>query len=115
MVNAIRRMAPMGAAFLLWMSVGGIAAADQAPAATPSASAPTVKMEKKAEAKHAKHEAFVAWVKKAQQTLNANGAKLEVNGKLDKETRTAVRDFQKKNGLKVTGHFNKATRAKLKV
>ena len=121
MVNAIRRIAPIGVAILFGMSIGGIAAADQTPAAAPASSsmptanAPAAKMEKKADAKKAKHEAFVAWVKKAQQALNANGAKLEINGKLDKETRVAIRNFQKKNGLKETGHINRATRSKLKV
>lgn len=121
MVNAIRRIAPIGVAILFGMSVGGIAVADQTSATTPSASAPTAKMEKQADTKHSKHasrashEAYVAWVKKTQQALNAAGAKLKIDGKLGKETRMAIRDFQKKNGLKVNGHLNKATRAKLKV
>lgn len=37
-----------------------------------------------------------------------------IDGKMGKKTRTAIKAFQKKNGLKATGRLNKATSAKLK-
>lgn len=54
-----------------------------------------------------------AWVKKVQTALNKAGYKVKVDGIIGKETRAAVKDFQKKNGLKATGRLDKATQAKL--
>jgi len=48
-----------------------------------------------------------------QAALNKNGAKLAVDGRMGKQTRTALRAWQKANGLKVTGVADKATKAKL--
>jgi len=48
-----------------------------------------------------------------QEALNKNGAKLTVDGFRGKQTRAALRNFQKANGLKVTGTLNKSTKAKL--
>ena len=48
-----------------------------------------------------------------QEALNKNGAKLKADGVSGKQTRAALRNYQKANGLKVTGTVNKATKAKL--
>lgn len=48
-----------------------------------------------------------------QAALNKNGAKLAVDGRMGKQTRTALRAWQKANGLKSTGMADKATKAKL--
>lgn len=44
-----------------------------------------------------------------QSALNANGAKLKVDGKMGKKTRAALRAFQHKHHLKPTGHADAAT------
>ncbi|MQA66488.1 MAG: hypothetical protein GEU76_11415 [Alphaproteobacteria bacterium] len=48
-----------------------------------------------------------------QDALNKNGASLKVDGRMGKNTRAALKDFQSKNGLKATGKLDKASRAKL--
>ena len=53
--------------------------------------------------------------KAVQKALNKAGFKLEVDGLMGKRTQTAIKGFQKKNGLKVTGTPDKATLAKLKI
>ncbi|MEJ2060482.1 MAG: peptidoglycan-binding domain-containing protein [Gammaproteobacteria bacterium] len=90
--------------------------AAKAPAAT-SQSAPAkpeMKKEQKKEHKDAKKKTRMsAEVKALQEALNAHGAKLKADGMWGKNTRAALKAYQKKNGLKVTGHADKATRAKL--
>jgi|GEM_PF-5047909 len=44
-----------------------------------------------------------------QEALNAKGATLKADGKMGKGTRRAVREYQKKNKLKVTGNADEAT------
>jgi len=53
------------------------------------------------------------WVKKLQKKLNKKGAKLSVDGIFGNLTYKAVRKFQKKNKLKVTGVVRAATWKKL--
>jgi peptidoglycan hydrolase-like protein with peptidoglycan-binding domain len=53
--------------------------------------------------------------KAVQEALNKEGYKLRVDGLMGKHTRTALKRYQKKNGLKVTGKADKATLAKLGV
>ena len=48
-----------------------------------------------------------------QEALNKSGATLQVDGRMGKNTRAALKDFQSKNGLKATGKLDKASRAKL--
>ena len=55
-----------------------------------------------------------AKVKKAQEMLVKDGAKIKADGLMGKHTREAIKDFQKKNMLKVTGKLDKETMAKLK-
>lgn len=52
-------------------------------------------------------------IKAIQEALNAYGAKLEPDGKWGKETRRAIRDFQKAHGMKATGYANQKTREAL--
>ncbi|MEO1794077.1 MAG: peptidoglycan-binding domain-containing protein [Pseudomonadota bacterium] len=48
-------------------------------------------------------------VERLQRFLNANGYELEVDGNFGRGTRSAVRDFQKKEGLKVDGIVGRET------
>lgn len=48
-------------------------------------------------------------VKEVQRALDKNGAKLKVDGLMGKETEAALRKFQAKHHLKVTGTADKAT------
>jgi peptidoglycan hydrolase-like protein with peptidoglycan-binding domain len=52
-------------------------------------------------------------VKSVQEALNKDGYKLTVDGLLGNHTRGAIKNFQKKNGLKVTGKPDSPTLAKL--
>jgi peptidoglycan hydrolase-like protein with peptidoglycan-binding domain len=50
-----------------------------------------------------------------QEALNANGEKVSVDGVWGPKTRTALKSFQHRNGLKVTGHPDAATLQKLNI
>jgi len=50
-----------------------------------------------------------------QKALVEEGYKLKVDGKLGRQVRSALRKFQKKNRLKVTGRINKATLEKMRI
>ncbi|MEW6349167.1 MAG: peptidoglycan-binding domain-containing protein [Thermodesulfobacteriota bacterium] len=52
-------------------------------------------------------------VKEAQQALIASGFKMKPSGVLGPQTRRALKQYQKKNGLKVTGRLDKATLGKM--
>ena len=52
-------------------------------------------------------------IKSVQEALNKDGYKLAPDGILGKYTRAAIKDFQKKNDLKVTGTPDLQTQAKL--
>jgi peptidoglycan hydrolase-like protein with peptidoglycan-binding domain len=54
-------------------------------------------------------------VKAVQEALKKEGYKVKVDGLMGKHTRTALKRYQKKNGLKVTGKTDEATLAKLGV
>jgi hypothetical protein len=56
-----------------------------------------------------------AKVKAAQVALTKAGFKCSPDGIMGKKTKAAIKKFQKKNGLKVNGKLDKATRAKLGV
>jgi peptidoglycan DL-endopeptidase CwlO len=70
-------------------------------------------MAHKAVKKMSRHRMSMADVKAIQEALNSHGAKLTVDGKWGKETREAIKSYQKDNGLKATGYANKKTREKL--
>jgi peptidoglycan hydrolase-like protein with peptidoglycan-binding domain len=69
---------------------------------------PEMKMEKKA----MKPMADPA-VSALQDALNKNGAKLKVDGQMGGKTKAALRNYQKANGLKVTGMADENTKKKL--
>ncbi len=53
-------------------------------------------------------------VEKAQQALKAKGLyKGNITGKVDTDTKAAIKTFQEQNDLNPTGHLNKDTRKKL--
>jgi peptidoglycan hydrolase-like protein with peptidoglycan-binding domain len=52
-------------------------------------------------------------IKSVQEALNKDGYKLTVDGLLGNHTRSAIKNFQKKNELKVTGTPDSPTLAKL--
>ncbi|RJX33952.1 MAG: hypothetical protein C4525_08790 [Desulfarculus sp.] len=95
---------------MVMMFVGATlaAAAEQAQGTATKAAAPTKTKAKKAVVNK-------DLVKKVQTALNSAGYKVKVDGKMGKETRTALKDYQKKNGLKATGRLTKATLTKLGV
>lgn len=70
-------------------------------------------MAHKAMKKTMRHRMSTEDVKAIQGALNGHGAKLAVDGKWGKDTREAIKAFQKENGLKATGYANKKTRVKL--
>ncbi len=53
-------------------------------------------------------------IERLQTALNANGAKLKVDGKMGPKTHAALVAFQKAHGLKANGHLDKETIAALK-
>ncbi|MBF0277799.1 MAG: peptidoglycan-binding protein [SAR324 cluster bacterium] len=68
---------------------------------------------KETEKPRAKNIVTVDRIKLIQMTLNHRGANLVITSKLDKETKKALREFQKKNKLEVTGLADFATLSKL--
>lgn len=48
-----------------------------------------------------------------QRALNAQGAKLKVDGRMGPKTRTALKQYQARNGLSTSGRLDRATRVKL--
>ena len=54
-------------------------------------------------------------VKAVQSALSKEGYSLAVDGKMGKQTQAALRQYQKANGLPVTGKADAATKAKLGV
>lgn len=67
---------------------------------------PEMKMEKKA----MKADPAVSAL---QEALNKQGAKLKVDGLMGGKTKAALRNYQKANGLKVSGMADDATKKKL--
>jgi hypothetical protein len=53
-------------------------------------------------------------IQQAQQALNQNGESLQVDGVMGSKTKAALKDFQTKHNLKVTGRLDRATRKALK-
>ena len=98
-----------GLALALGLALGSVAYG-----ATNTAAPAQPKPAKHMTKKHVKKVAHgSAEVRMLQTALNKHGAKLMVDGRMGKHTHAALRAFQKKSGLKVTGTLDKATRAKL--
>lgn len=94
-------------------------AVKQEEAAKPAAKAPAPAKAKKAEKKKAKKatakKAVKAnpEVKAAQEALAAAGYKIKADGQMGKGTKKAIKSFQKKNKLKVTGKLDDPTKKAL--
>jgi len=91
--------------------LAGVSSAVAASPAAAGASAPAATTAPS----HSHHGMSSKHVKAIQGALNQNGAQLNVDGRWGPKTRSALMDFQQKNGLKATGHADKATLAKLNV
>ena len=80
--------------------------ADAAAAANAKAQADAAAAAKAAEAMKSAKDANVTDI---QEALNKAGASIKVDGKMGKGTHKALREYQKKNKLKVTGKADEAT------
>jgi|SRR5579864_3603619 len=85
------------------------------PAAAPAAPGGSMGQAPKASMPHAAtHATSASKVKEAQQALQQAGLyKGKVDGKFGPQTKAAVKEFQKENGLKQTAHLDSATMKKL--
>jgi peptidoglycan hydrolase-like protein with peptidoglycan-binding domain len=89
---------------LFLISTWGFAVESGMTAKTGKAPAPTVKATMPAPSQ---------LIKNVQGALNKEGFMLKVDGLMGKHTRAALKSYQKKNALHVTGKPDKATLAKL--
>jgi peptidoglycan hydrolase-like protein with peptidoglycan-binding domain len=101
----MQKLTALLAAGFLLAGVSGAMAASPAAAGTSTPAATS----------HSHHGMSSKHVKAVQAALNQNGAQLNVDGHWGPKTRSALMEFQQKNGLKATGHTDKATLAKLNV
>lgn len=130
MINFSKKIAaPLAIATMLTFGAAGLVVAAEEkmpakpvakPAAKPAAKKvvkPAVKKAAKKVAKPASKKMMKAKasprVKAVQAKLVAAGYKIKDDGVLGAKTRAALKEFQKKAGLKATGRINKATLAKL--
>ena len=107
-----------GGAFAQGTSPSSPAPAPAAPpmaAPAPATSGGSMGQAPKANTTHAAtHATSSAKVKEAQQALQEAGLyKGKVDGKFGPQTKAAVKEFQKENGLKQTAHLDSATMKKL--
>ncbi|HEV2162937.1 MAG TPA: peptidoglycan-binding domain-containing protein [Stellaceae bacterium] len=105
-----------GGAFAQGTSPSSPAPAPAAPPmAAPATSGGSMGQAPKASTTHAAmHATSSAKVKEAQQALQEAGLyKGKVDGKFGPQTKAAVKEFQKENGLKQTAHLDSATMKKL--
>lgn len=71
------------------------------------------KSTKKQSVAQSKKKVDTAKIKTVQQALVDAGYKIKVDGKMGRQLRAALKKYQKKNGLKVTGRIDKATLEKI--
>ncbi len=84
------------------------------PAAAPAPAAPMGQAPKASTTHAATHATASAKVKKAQEALQEAGLyKGKIDGKFGPQTKAAVKEFQKENGLKQTARLDSATMKKL--
>jgi peptidoglycan hydrolase-like protein with peptidoglycan-binding domain len=62
---------------------------------------------------HKKKKVGSSEVRTIQKALNQKGYKVKVNGKMNKQTRTAIKKFQSDRGLEATGRVDEGTLAEL--
>jgi peptidoglycan hydrolase-like protein with peptidoglycan-binding domain len=99
---------------LLISIISAFLAASPAAAQTAKQPAPASKAPAASEVK-AKKAVPNDTVKAVQEALDKEGYKLKADGLMGKHTRNALKSYQKKHGLKVTGKMDEATLAKLNV
>jgi len=92
----------------------GTAGSTQAPAATTATPSGHAKVAAKRAMDH-KPMMSHRRVEEIQAALQSKGEQLAVDGIWGPKTTTALRDFQKKNGLKTSGRFDHATAEKLDI
>ena len=116
-MNRFGRTAAVSAVLMFGLAMMGNALAEDAAAPATQPAAEQQKAEAPAAKQAAKHAKRAvkgnAQVKAVQEALIKNGAKLTADGVMGKHTRIALRQYQKKNGLKSTGKADKATLEKL--
>jgi peptidoglycan hydrolase-like protein with peptidoglycan-binding domain len=102
----------LATALLASVTAFGAMAQTSAPSTTPTPQAATPAP---TTPKMAAHKGMMSRqrVEAIQTALKSNGEQLESDGVWGPKTIAAVRDFQKQQGLKVTGHVDRATAQKL--
>ena len=110
----------LGAALLLGAAAMPLAAMAAGTAATPaqgttSSAAPAAATAAPAMKQSAGKESWHQEVMAAQTALNKDGASLTVDGKMGPKTKAALTAFQTKQNLKANGKLDKETKAALKV
>ena len=104
-----RTITALAAALLAATSAGAFAA-------TATAHSPTMMNTSKQQASlPATTQMSARKVEEIQAALQKDGEKLAVDGIWGSHTSSALRDFQKKNGLKQTGRYDQATAQKLSI
>jgi peptidoglycan hydrolase-like protein with peptidoglycan-binding domain len=98
-----------------WIKVLAVAGVAFFAAGELSGGAEALAATKPKKARAAKPKAGAASVKAAQQALAAQGYKITADGKMGPKTTKAIKSFQKKNGLKITGKLDAATKRTLGV
>ena len=106
MNKSARQIVRTGAAFALGLA--GVLSTAAALAET-STAPPAASTQSAMPAKSMRHETHKQMVEKLQTALVSHGYKLEVDGKLGPQTRSAILDYQTKHGLKATGKADKQT------
>ena len=98
------------------MAAGTPAApAQSTPSTTPATPAPAAPAAAPAMKQSASKESWHQEVMAAQTALNKDGASLKVDGKMGPKTKAALTTFQTKENLKATGKLDKETKVALKV
>lgn len=110
-----RTITALATALLVATSASAFAATTttHSPATTNATTANTPKQQASLPA--TTHEMSARRVEEIQAALQSKGEKLSVDGIWGSHTASAMRDFQKKNGLQQTGRYDQATAHKLSV
>ena len=105
-----RTISALAAALLVATSAGAFAAPTSTAAPSPSPNTP-----KQQASLSTKHQMSARRVEEIQAALQSQGETLSVDGIWGSHTMSAMRDFQKKNGLKQTGRYDQATMHNLNI
>jgi peptidoglycan hydrolase-like protein with peptidoglycan-binding domain len=122
MTRLYRQVAAVSAAAVFGFSTAGLALGaetaqshERAPPATQHKVMPAKAAHKTMHKHVARHSGASEHVKAVQDALIKDGAKIKADGIMGKHTRSALRAFQKQNGLTVTGKADQETLKKLGV